>query len=238
MKTLLLSLLIALSLAPALSGKELVVLLHGLARTADSMEKMEASLNENGYETLNIDYPSRKHTVEALCKIIRARIVAASKPTDTIHFVTHSMGGIIVRYTQKEIPLPNIGRVVMLSPPNNGSELVNELGDYGAFEWLNGPAGMQLGIEADGFIASLGPVEFELGVITGDRSINWMNSIMIPGDDDGKVSTESAEVEGMAEFKIEHTSHPYIMKNDQVIEDTLRFLKTGSFEEEIVIEDD
>jgi hypothetical protein len=107
---------------------------------------------------------------------------------------------------------------------------VDSLGDFSLFYWINGPAGDQLGTDPNGYINSLGPVNFELGVITGDRSINWINSIIIPGKDDGKVSTESAKIEGMQDFKVIHATHPYIMKNDQAVAATLQFLKSGSFE--------
>ena len=117
----------------------------------------------------------------------------------------------------------------MLSPPNQGSELVDSLGNFSLFDWINGPSGDQLGTDPDGYIKSLGPVNFELGVITGDCSINWINSIIIPGKDDGKVSTESAKVEGMQDYKVIHATHPYIMKNNEAVEATIQFLKSGSF---------
>ena len=139
------------------------------------------------------------------------------------------MGGILVRTIQKETPLENIGRVVMLSPPNQGSELADSLGELRLYDWINGPAGGQLGTDPDGYVNSLGPVDFELGVIAGDRSINWINSIIIPGKDDGKVSIERAKVEGMKDYKVIHATHPYIMKNNEAVTATIRFLKSGSF---------
>jgi len=209
--------------------KETVVLIHGLARTSSSMNKMQTALNEAGYHTLNIDYPSRKHRVEVLAASVREQIAAETEPSTTIHFVTHSMGGILVRQMQKETPLPNIGRVVMLSPPNQGSEVIDRIGSHTAVQKVNGPAGNQLGTHSDSFVSQLGPVDFEVGVITGDRSINWINSAMIPGKDDGKVSTESAKVEGMTDYKVVHVTHPMIMKRKVVIHETLHFLKIGTF---------
>ena len=208
---------------------EVVVLLHGLIRTASSMEAIEDALLEEAYIVHNIDYPSRHFRIQQLAKNVRKQIEGLTESDDTIHFVTHSMGGILVRTIQKEAPLENIGRVVMLSPPNQGSELVDSLGGFSLFEWINGPAGNQLGTNPNGYINSLGPVDFELGVLTGDRSINWINSIIIPGKDDGKVSTERAKVEGMQDFMVIHATHPYIMKNDQAVTAAIRFLKTGSF---------
>jgi hypothetical protein len=139
------------------------------------------------------------------------------------------MGGIIVRQIQTSAPIPNLGRVVMLSPPNHGSEVVDKIGSTWFFKKLNGPAGQQLGTHPDGFINQLGPVKFELGILTGDRSINWINSIMIPGEDDGKVSTASAKIERMQAYKVLHVTHPMIMKDTEAIEETLHFIQTGRF---------
>jgi pimeloyl-ACP methyl ester carboxylesterase len=221
---------ILFTLAKPVSADEVVILLHGLIRTSDSMEAMEDALLEEAYIVHNIDYPSRQLPIEQLAKDVRKQVTSLIESKDTVHFVTHSMGGILVRAIQKEVPLENIGRVVMLSPPNQGSELVDSLGDFSLFDWINGPAGNQLGTYPDSYISSLGPIDFELGVITGDRSINWINSMIIPGKDDGKVSTERAKIEGMQDYKVVHATHPYIMKNNQAVEATLRFLKTGSFE--------
>ena len=139
------------------------------------------------------------------------------------------MGGIIVRFIQKNDPLPNLGRVVMLSPPNRGSEVVDFLSNLWFFESINGPAGKQLGTGENGICRTLGKVNFELGIITGDRSINWINSFIIPGNDDGKVSIESAKVEGMADFLIVHVSHPFIMNDKTVMTECVHFLRNGHF---------
>lgn len=232
MKPLLTILTLLCALSTPLAASDVVILIHGLIRTSNSMEKMADALTAEGYIVHNLNYPSRHQPIKTLATIVRQQIDAVTKDDDTIHFVTHSLGGIIVRTIQKEEPLENIGRVVMLSPPNQGSELVDTLGDTSAFGWVNGPAGDQLGTDTNGFIAQLGPVEFHLGVITGDRSINGINSCIIPGDDDGKVSIESAKVEGMSAYKVIHATHPYIMKNNEAIELTIQFLNTGAFEDQ------
>ena len=117
----------------------------------------------------------------------------------------------------------------MLSPPNAGSEVVDKIGHWRLFQKVNGPAGQQLGTASDSLVNQLPAIDFKCGVITGDRSINWINSLMIPGKDDGKVSTQSAKVEGMSDYKVIHATHPMIMKKKAVIRETLQFLKAGHF---------
>ncbi|MBN1473394.1 MAG: hypothetical protein JW914_02150 [Syntrophaceae bacterium] len=208
---------------------EHVVLLHGLARTKDSMNNLETFLSKQGYQVLNIDYPSRKNQIHELAAIVRKEVISKTSNAEKVHFITHSMGGIILRYIQKHEPLPNLGRVVMLSPPNHGSEVVDKIGDFRLFQWINGPAGKQMGAKDHGICQKLGKVNFELGVITGDRSINWINSLMIPGKDDGKVSIESAKIEGMADFLVVHTAHPFIMNDKTVMKQCVHFLQKGAF---------
>jgi triacylglycerol lipase len=208
---------------------EHVVLLHGLARTKDSMNDLETFLSKQGYQVVNIDYPSRKKPIHELAAIIRKEVTSKTSNAEKVHFITHSMGGIILRYIQKNDPLPNLSRVVMLSPPNHGSEVVDKIGDFRLFQWINGPAGKQMGTNHHGICQKLGRVNFELGVITGDRSINWINSLIIPGKDDGKVSIESTKVEGMADFLVVHASHPFIMNDKTVMKQCVHFLRKGTF---------
>ncbi len=225
------AILCVMTLATAMSAKEAVVLLHGLARTDKSMVKMATALEAEGFIVLNVDYPSREATVEALATRVIDAALANPKLQDAerIHFVTHSLGGILVRQYLKTKRPDRLGRVVMLGPPNQGSEVVDKIGDTRVFSAINGPAGQQLGTGPDSVPNQLGPVDFELGVIAGDRSINWINSLMIPGPDDGKVSVERTKVAGMKAHLVVHVTHPYLMKNAQVIRETIQFLRTGGF---------
>jgi len=190
---------------------------------------LEKYLSVRGYRVVNIDYPSRKHRIDELAKMVRQEVVANTTNGEKIHFITHSMGGIILRTIQQNDPLPNLGRVVMLSPPNQGSEVVDALGNLSLFGFINGPAGREIGTDEQSVPRQLGKIDFELGVITGDRSINWINSLLIPGKDDGKVSIERARIEGMADFRVEHVSHPFIMKDEKVMKECLHFLRNGFF---------
>lgn len=206
-----------------------VILLHGLCRTKSSMVTME--LLQAGYIVENVDYLSRTAKIEELSEAVIGSALSSAKLKDCtrIHFVTHSLGGILVRYYFSKHSDARLGRVVMLGPPNQGSEVVDKLGSWWLFRKINGPAGGQLGTGSDSMPNVLGPVPFELGVIAGDRSINWINSTMIEGKDDGKVSIERTKIDGMKEHIVVHSTHPYLMKNEKVIEQTIRFLQAGSF---------
>lgn len=208
-----------------------IVLLHGLARTSDSMSKMSPALEAAGYRVCNVSYPSRHHSIEVLTKdfVLPAVRMCVANPTDEVHFVTHSLGGIVVRQLARSAPELKIGRVIMLSPPNHGSEVVDKLGELALFKLINGPAGLELGTEQESVPQSLGPASFQAGIITGDRTINLILSLLIPGPDDGKVSIESAKLEGMAGFCVVPASHPFIMKDRLAIEQTLVFLARGAF---------
>ncbi|MBA3010366.1 MAG: alpha/beta hydrolase [Proteobacteria bacterium] len=209
---------------------ECVILLHGLARTRNSMGAMEKALSREGYRVVNMEYPSRKFGIEKLANdtISKALIQCQAFFPKRIHFVTHSLGGILVRQYLSINQIENLGRVVMLSPPNKGSQVVDKIGQLPGFYWLNGPAGLQLG--TDGIPSKLGAVHFELGVITGNKSINFILSLLIPGEDDGKVSIDNAKVDGMSDFLVLPHSHPFIMKSEDVIHQTKYFLQHGYFE--------
>ncbi len=214
-------------------AKECVVLLHGLARTADSMKALEKRLALEGYTVVNVDYPSRKYPIETLAEIAVGQGIeeCTKKSATKINFVTHSLGGILVRVYLKSNRRDDIGRVVMLGPPNQGSEVVDNLKNAPGFELLNGPAGMQLGTKSSDIPKSLGPVDFDLGVIAGTQSINLILSTFIPGQNDGKVSVESAKVKGMHDFVTLPTTHPFMMKNAAVIDQTVYFLQHGQFKQ-------
>ena len=210
-----------------------VILLHGLARTSNSMEIMEKALNEAGYHTVNIDYPSRSMKIQELTPLAMNRGVndCQSKDATVIHIVTHSMGGILARYYLAKNELPRFGHLVQLAPPNKGSLITDKFRNEHWYKWLTGPAGQQLGTGKDGIPGLLGPVDYSTGVIAGDEHSaidNWLAE-EIPGKDDGKVSVGNAKVEGMRDFIVVPHNHISIMKQLEVIRQTLYFLKHGNF---------
>ncbi len=224
-----------LPLAVQASEPELVVLLHGLARSPDSMEKMKHFLEKEGYEVCNLGYPSTEQPIEQLAadQVLPAIHACNGREPRLTHFVTHSLGGIIVRQlhaTSAADATLMFGRVVMLGPPNGGSEVVDKLRGMPPFQWLNGPAGQQLGTDKNAVPVRLGATNLEVGVIAGNRSINLILSMLIPGDDDGKVSIDNARLQGMKDFIVLPVSHPFLMQDDDVIRQTIHFLQAGVFQ--------
>lgn len=215
---------------PAHAG-EYVILLHGLGRTATSMKRVESRLTDGGYRVINISYPSTGQSIDQLATNFLPHLIQThvTNAPARVHFVTHSLGGILVRYYLREHTLTNLGRVVMLCPPNQGSEVADQLKSNVLFQTALGPAGQVLGTSTQDVPGTLGPVNFDLGVITGDRSLNPVFSYLVPGPDDGKVAVASARVAGMRDFLVVHSSHTFIMMKDEVIQQIVTFLETGKF---------
>ena len=208
------------------------ILLHGMGRTHRSMSTMADHLAEKGYRVVNLNYPSTQASIETLSQGIVAETVQRCKterPSAPIHFVTHSLGGILVRHYLQTHRLPPESRVVMLSPPNQGSEIADLMEDFFLYRWIMGPAGQQLGTTAASLPNRLGPVDVPVGIITGDSTVEPWFSSRVPGPDDGKVSVARARLAEMADFLVVHKSHGFIMNDPEVIAQTTHFLEHGVF---------
>lgn len=213
-------------------ANDCVILLHGMARSSASMETMAEAIDAAGFTAVNIDYPSREYPIEELAPMAINKglsLCEAVGATEQVHFVAHSLGGILVRQYLKDNEIENLGRVVMLGPPNQGSKAVDELGSVPGFDWLNGPAGRQLGKGPESVPLQLGVANFELGIIAGTRTIDPITSAVLDNPDDGKVSVEDTKLEGMDDFIVVEHSHAFMMRLQEPIELTIQFLKTGGF---------
>ncbi|GAA5523896.1 hypothetical protein Maes01_00445 [Microbulbifer aestuariivivens] len=227
-----------LLLTPLSGNATCVILLHGLGRSDGSMQELAEALAKANFHTVNVDYPSTLYPIETLAGQAIAPALdqcasAAEKtedPEDTrVHFVTHSMGGILVRQYLSRVSIPNLGRVVMLGPPNQGSEVVDTLGEFPGFHAIMGDAGLQLGTGEESVPNQLGAANFDVGIIAGTRSINPILSQIIPSTDDGKVSVASTRLEGMSDHLQMPVTHVFMMQNEQVIAQVLHFLQYGRF---------
>ena len=219
--------------APAGAGAapDGVVLLHGISRTSRSLRRMQAAIRAAGLATLNIGYASRRNTLERLAEDIHPAIERFVDSTEgSIHFVGHSMGGLLARvYLGRHRP-KRLGRVVMLGTPNGGSEIADRLKDFLPYRVWFGPAGQQLGTVRDAaFDATLPPVDYPVGIIAGNRSVYPISSVFLPKPHDGRVSVANTRLEGMADHIVIDASHPWLPRNAVAIEQTIAFLRDGRF---------
>jgi triacylglycerol lipase len=208
-----------------------VVLLHGLGRTQISMKGLEWTLRRQSYQVINCSYPSRAHTIEDLADTCLARLLTEKikRPDCKVHFVTHSLGGIILRHYLAGHVIEKLGRVIMLGPPNQGSELAECSRRRFWYRAFTGPAGQQLGTGAESLPRRLGPMDAEVGTIAGDRYLNPFFAGRFGGANDGKVAVASTKVDGMADFLLVHHSHTWMMWTRKVQKAVVSFLRDGKF---------
>ena len=221
--------LLSVSFAQENKSKNLVILLHGLGRTSSSMEKMALFLQQGGFLVKNIDYPSYKSSIQEISDTILFPIIQQVDSSVSIHFVTHSMGGIIVRDFLWRYPTSQVKRIVMLGPPNGGSEVADNLANIWPVSLILGEKLEQLKTDSASLVNRLPSPDVEVGIIAGNRSINWINSIMLKGPDDGKVSVERTKLPGMKDFLVLPITHTFMMVNKEVMRQTNEFLQYGRF---------
>lgn len=215
---------------------DLVVLLHGILRSKMDMLPLSRYLRKRGYETVNILYPSRKKNLEDLTDFVEEKIKSRKGYNEgqRIHFVAHSMGSLIARYyiaTRKPL---NLGRVVMLGPPNTGSEFADFLREHKhlapMFRKIYGPASDQLHTK---YKHLDGEITYSLGVIAGSKSVNplalWVLPRKIVGAHDGIVSVERTKIAGMADHIVLPVTHSFMMFSPEVMAQVACFLETGAF---------
>ncbi|MGO4174356.1 esterase/lipase family protein [Bosea sp. TAF32] len=214
-----------------MTGQDGGVLLHGILRRAASMQKLEQALTAEGYRVLNLDYPSREQDLAQIVDGLSAPITAfEAELTGNLHFVTHSMGGLVARAYLNRCRPKRLGRVVMLAPPNEGSEIADLLRRNWLYRSAFGPAGGQLATQrSEELCHLLGEVDYPLGVIAGDRSLYVFASLVLPGPNDGRVSVERTRVAGMSDHIVLPTSHPLIMRDPEAMAQTIHFLRHGRF---------
>ena len=219
-----------------LHESDVVILLHGLSRNKKSMQSLARFLYEKGaYSIINIGYPSTHCSIAILTDRIQQELSRRLVNSEaTVHIVTHSMGSLITRLLIEKYPPKNLGRVVMLAPPNQGSRVADFLKRRFnlIYKPIWGPAGQELGKDTDSIIHRLAPIDFELGVIAGDRSINPIGSIINQGKDDGTVAVEETRIDGMKDHIVIHATHSFIMKNKEAMKQVLHFLQSGRFKRE------
>jgi len=220
-----------------------VILLHGLGDTRSSLALLGKYIERNSdFLVFNVTYPSTREGIEDHARSLTS-IVENLDGIDEIHFVGHSLGNIVVRrYLADQLGAadaasqpaggrldPRIRRMVMIGPPNHGSQIATTFGDNRLFQAISGEAGQQLGRQWVWLESSLATPPLEFGIIAGglgnERGINPL----LPGDNDGIVSVQSTRLAGAGDFVVVPLLHALIPADTQVQEFTLRFLREGRF---------
>lgn len=206
-----------------------VVLLHGLWRGWRAMEPLARSLRGAGFATLNIPYPSTRLPIQNLVGHVRREVETITMP-GPVHFITHSLGGIIARALLAESPPWTCGRLVMLAPPNGGSEIVDWSMGKPWLQSLLGPAGREL--STAGFPSALPalPGGLEAAVIMGRRSSIPVFRNLLEHTNDGIVSASKGRIEGLRGFSVIDADHTFIQVHPDAIRLCIEFLKTGRWD--------
>lgn len=213
------------------AGSPPIVLLHGLGRTRYSLWPIAREAMRRCYRVHNLGYPSRREPIEQLAESVGQRVREIAGEEGAVDVVTHSMGGIVLRaaVASRALPAETVRRVVMLAPPNHGSELADRLRDYRVYRLALGPAGQQIGTNEESVPRRLPPPPFEVGIIAGRRSANPLFARALSGEGDGKVTVASAQLEGMRELVVVDRSHTFMMWAPDVLAHIFSFLETGRF---------
>lgn len=229
-------LLFPLLLLPALgcdanSGSEeveSVVLVHGLGRRASSMALLSVRLEWAGYDVTTVSYESMSDPFSRQVDAIASAVQRCCPDAPKVHFVGHSLGGLVIRGYLAEDPPASLGRVVLLTPPNQGSIFVDWLSDMSLAEEVLGPVGSALGTDSAGIPASLPPPDYEMGIIAGNRAVHPIGHPAIPGPDDGIISVEQTRIGGVPVMVLPR-SHAFIANSRHAADAVIRFLRTGTF---------
>ena len=211
-------------------GVEDVVLLHGLGRSDRAMRPLADALTRAGYRVHNLTYPSLAEEPEQLVSQVGEQIDACCAHAERLHFVTHSLGGLVARAVLARATRANLGRVVMLAPPNNGSAYADLVRESKLRVDELPPAITALGTDPESFARSLPPPSYPLGVIAGARSVNPLDPLLLAGPGDGAVSLASARLPGMRDFLVVDATHASIRRRADVHAQVIAFLRTGAFE--------
>ncbi len=214
-----------------------VLVLHGLFRTRASMNSLCAYLRRYGrYQVLNVEYPSTQAGVEEHAKSL-ASIVEHLEGIDKVHFVGHSLGNIVIRRylaDRKEAGAeheggPDVGRLVMVGPPNNGAILATSVAAEPLFRALAGEAGQELGPRWPWLAGTLGTPPCEFGIIAGGLGNERGFNPLLGQDNDGVVTVESTRLDGAKDFVVVPMIHSGLIEDPRVFQQTLLFLKQGHF---------
>ncbi|HKJ67345.1 MAG TPA: hypothetical protein VKA68_05275 [bacterium] len=207
----------------------MVIFLHGAINGPFAMKRLDTAFAMQGYETFNWDWDGRNHSMQWNAARLDSLLYAKNAYAKTLHFVTHSMGALVVRYYLDHYPVPHLGRFVMIAPPNQGSAIATELQDFPPFQWIYKGTVDYLTTGEDAFADTIGTPPCEFGIIAGGTGGKYGYTWYLPGDDDSILSVDNTRLEGAADFMVINDVHSTIMIRDETIRNALHFIKHGNF---------
>lgn len=215
--------------ATPLASPRTVVLLHGYGRRPGSLDRIAHTLVDAGYRVCKIAYRSVRQGPPEILQQLTRDLEQCGAGQGTLDFVTHSFGGILVRALAEDAAPGRIGRVVMLAPPNHGSELSDLINSSSLLGFFAGPVVADLGTGPASLPNRLGPAEFDVGIIAGSKSVHPIGTFIIEGPNDGTVTVSSARLVGMRDFAVTPRAHSFIMNAPEVVAEVQEFLTNGCF---------
>lgn len=216
---------------------DVVVLLHGIGHSRLNMAMAERAMRRAGFSVLNLSYPSRTRNIDAITDFLHERLSEKNlwQGEGRVHFVTHSMGGLVTSYYlekyKSEIPQDRLGRVVMIAPPIGGSEVADFLKNFLPYKWMFGPAGQELATAMR--MADRTAPYYDLGIIAGSKKWPYIiANFIMPGEHDGRVALVNTKLEGMKDHMVVPATHSFISWKPSTHEQAVYFILNGSFRRE------
>jgi triacylglycerol lipase len=211
-------------------SKEHVILLHGLGETPWQMALIEGALKTAGYGVSNLRYPSTEAGTAELAERHVRPLFERFADVPAMHFVTHSLGGIMMRYLLQDWRPANLGRIVMLAPGHHGSQILELYRRTRLFKEVYGPAGQEVGMDDHCFSCFLdNHVDYELGIVAGTVSGDPLANLVLPWPHDGRLAVESTRIDGMRDHTLVPATHDHVTYHPLAISQVLHFLKHGQF---------
>lgn len=212
-----------------MTARKAALLLHGYGRSGLSMGLLAARLEAAGWATLAPSYGFGVDLPTILRRLAGPAAAFAARH-DQLDIVTHSMGGLVARALIAAHRPANLGRVVMCAPPNRGSELADLLVSLNLAQAVLGPAHAHLVTRRTAENeALLGTVDYELGIIAGNRSLTPVPARLLPPPHDGKVSVQATHLAGMADHIVLPVPHSLMTAHPASTSQALHFLQQGRF---------
>ncbi len=213
-----------------LNASNKIILMHGINGSSSELRVIEQYLISQGESVENLDYPSTEYPIEVLVsKYVGSKLEQFAQEVDTVHFACHSMGNIVLRYYLKDHPNYPYGRIVMMGPPNQGSQLTDTFKKWKYYKKRYGPAGDQIGTDVEDLLKLPRYLPRDTGIIAGSKSMFFVYSWILPGKDDGKVSHASMKSPGYVDFVTVPYHHDEMTYEEDVAVLILSFINNGEF---------